>query len=94
MQKREVKPGRPRGATSFDQGVATAFGEVVREIRKTKGLSQEGLANAAGIERSHMGKIERGLHLPSLVMVMNLAEALGMRPGKIIDQTMERLVKG
>ncbi len=91
MQKREVKPGRPLGATSFDRGVATAFGEVIREARKAKGLSQEGLANAAGIERSHMGKIERGMHLPSLVMLMNIAKALGIRVGKLVDQTAERL---
>ncbi|MBF4286481.1 helix-turn-helix domain-containing protein, partial [Vibrio anguillarum] len=37
-----------------------AFGERVRHIRKEKGLSQEALADLAGIDRSYMGHIERG----------------------------------
>ena len=37
-----------------------AFGEKVRQIRKEKGLSQEALADLAGIDRSYMGHIERG----------------------------------
>lgn len=36
-----------------------AFGEKVRQIRKEKGLSQEALADLAGIDRSYMGHIER-----------------------------------
>ena len=37
-----------------------AFGKRVREMRKSKGISQERLAEMAGIDRSYMGNIERG----------------------------------
>ncbi len=37
-----------------------AFGKRVREARKSKGISQERLAEMAGIDRSYMGNIERG----------------------------------
>ena len=36
------------------------FGRAVRAMRLERGLSQEVLAHQAGVERSHMGKIERG----------------------------------
>lgn len=41
-------------------GQLKALGEAVRSARKAAGLSQEALADAAGIDRSHMGRIERG----------------------------------
>ena len=40
-------------------------------------MSQEALAAAAGVERSHMGKLERGEHLPNLVAFFKIAAALG-----------------
>ncbi|WP_425333453.1 helix-turn-helix domain-containing protein, partial [Elizabethkingia meningoseptica] len=37
-----------------------ALGVAIRARRKSIGLSQEAVANSAGLDRSHMGKIERG----------------------------------
>jgi transcriptional regulator with XRE-family HTH domain len=34
-----------------------------------------------------MGKIERGEHLPNLVLILRLAQALEIKPGKLIDAT-------
>lgn len=53
-----------------------AFGEKVRQIRKEKGLSQEALADLAGIDRSYMGHIERGGQNITLTKVHQIAEAL------------------
>lgn len=36
------------------------LGMVIRARRKALGLSQEALADGAGIDRAHMGKVERG----------------------------------
>lgn len=40
-------------------------------------MSQEALADAAGIDRSHMGKIERGERNVSVLNVARVADALG-----------------
>lgn len=40
--------------------VCAAFGRHLRELRKLKGFTQERLAYEAGIDRSYLGKIERG----------------------------------
>jgi len=57
MQKRTVQRGRPAGSTTFDAELAQAFGAAVRALRTDRGIAQETLANLAGIERSHVGKI-------------------------------------
>ncbi|MBN8712795.1 MAG: helix-turn-helix transcriptional regulator [Xanthomonadales bacterium] len=76
MQKRSVRPGRPAGATTFDAELARAFGTAVRALRAERGISQESLANLASIERSHMGKVERGEHMPTLAIIFKIADAL------------------
>ncbi len=55
-----------------------AFGARVRAIRKKKGLSQEGLSNLAGIDRSYMGQIERGEINLTLTKIHQIADALGI----------------
>jgi len=46
-----------------------AIGAAIRAARKANGLSQEALAEIAGIDRSYMGGIERGEHN---LAIMNL----------------------
>lgn len=84
MQKREIQAGRPKGATTSDPVVAKAFGSVVRSMRTTQGVAQEALAHLAKVERSHMGKIERGEHMPTLVLVLKIARALGTSSGDLM----------
>ena len=55
-----------------------ALGQAIRAMRKERGMSQEALADAAGIDRSHMGKIERGERNVTLLNVKRVAVALGM----------------
>ena len=76
MQKRTVQRGRPAGATTFDAELALAFGAAVRALRLERGVAQESLAHLAGIERSHMGKVERGEHMPTLAIIFKIAGAL------------------
>lgn len=52
------------------------FGFRVRQLRTSMGMSQEKLANMAGIDRVHMGHIERGMVSPSLKKVSQIAKAL------------------
>ena len=92
--KRELKLGRPVGSKTFEPDIARAFGAVIREIRTELGVSQEELGHKAQIERSHMGKIERGQHLPNLALILKLARALSTAPGALVDQTTSKISKG
>ncbi len=54
------------------------LGAAIRAARHERGLSQEALADAAGIDRSHMGKIERGERNVSVLNVARVATALNL----------------
>ncbi|HLG69932.1 MAG TPA: helix-turn-helix transcriptional regulator [Chloroflexota bacterium] len=55
----------------------SAFGEAVRRFRDVKGISQEELAFRAGLHRTYVSNLERGLINPTLLSMYTLAEALG-----------------
>lgn len=50
----------------------------MRQLREDVKVSQEAFADHAGMARSYMSRIERGLGIPSLVAVDQLAKALGV----------------
>lgn len=53
------------------------FGRAIREARERQGWSQERLAEAADLNRSYLGEVERGIVSPSLSTIFKLAVALG-----------------
>lgn len=57
----------------------------VRKYRTAKNLSQEALANQAGIEYSQVSRIERGLINTSISVVFALAKALEVEPGELLE---------
>lgn len=59
------------------------LGKAVRARRKELGLSQEALADASGIERSHMGKIERGERNVTALNIIRICNALGCKPSDV-----------
>jgi transcriptional regulator with XRE-family HTH domain len=63
-----------------------AFGRTVRKERLTKGLSQEKLAEVAGIHRTYIGDVERGTRNVALVNMTRIAKALGMSLSRLISE--------
>jgi len=61
-----------------------AFGQRVRELRKAKGISQEKLAELAGIDRSYMGNIERGEKNVTLKKVYEICDALDIEVQELV----------
>lgn len=66
--------------------IAIKFGQAIRDCRQRRGLSQESLADLAGISRGFLGEIERGEAVPSLETMQKLADALGERLSFVIEQ--------
>jgi transcriptional regulator with XRE-family HTH domain len=58
--------------------VLVRFGKRLREIRLQKGVSQERLAELAGLHRTYVSTVERGQRNISLVNIEKLAKALGV----------------
>ena len=59
--------------------ILEAFGQRLRKIRTRKGLSQEKLAEVAGLHRTYVSSVERGERNISLVNIDRLAKALGVK---------------
>ncbi len=67
----------PRPSPRYAQAPElVAFGAAVRQKRLTLGLSQEALADGAGIDRSYMSSVERGGQNIGLVLAAQVARAL------------------
>ena len=91
MQKRTVQRGRPSGTTTFEAEPALAFGKAVRAARVEQGIAQEELGAMAGIARSHMGKIERGEHMPTLALILRISVALRLSAAELMAATEQKL---
>ena len=62
----------------------------LKRLRRLRGnISQEALADKAGVNRTYMGKIENGAHSVGLKTVDKLAKALGVRACDLIDPDFE-----
>lgn len=55
-----------------------AFGQKLQQIRKLKGLTQEKLAELAGVHEKHISKLELGTYKPSFDTLKKIVTALGL----------------
>ena len=60
------------------------FGEVLRELRRERGLSQEALAFESGLNRQFVSLLELGERAPSLETVYKLAGGLGIAGSELL----------
>jgi transcriptional regulator with XRE-family HTH domain len=67
-----------------------AFGLRVRSLRERGGISQEALADRAGLHRTYVGSVERGERNISLANIHRLADALGVAPSELLDERAAR----
>jgi transcriptional regulator with XRE-family HTH domain len=71
-----------------------AFGRVLRAARRERGVSQEWLALATGLDRTFMSLLERGNRTPTLLVVFILADALSKKPCQLVADTFMRFLHG
>lgn len=75
---------RPTRSGRGPAGLDEAFGRVLRDLRKTAGLSQEALWEASDRHRNYVSLLENGRNSPSLRTLFVLAEALGVRASEMV----------
>jgi len=71
----------PRSATMSRQ----LSSRRIRECRTYLGLSQEGLAEAAGLHRTYIGHLERGEVNPSLLNILKVAGAMKVDASELVE---------
>jgi transcriptional regulator with XRE-family HTH domain len=77
-------------STEIMRKLLKPLGQRVRKAREDLGLSQEQLAERAGLHVSYVGQIERGLREPSLKSLFGVAEGLNLR---LVDLVAEEPVE-
>ena len=77
---------RPSPKHSGNPALAS-IGKTVRAIRKVQGFSQEDLALATDMDRSHIGGIERGEHNLTVLNLARIASVLGTSAGELLTQS-------
>lgn len=60
------------------------LGGRIRELRKLKGLTLDGLTAKCGIAKPNLSRIENGRVYPVLGTLMRIAEGLGVKPSAFI----------
>ncbi len=71
----------PRAAPSAPEAI---LGRQVSRLRARLGISQEELGFRAGVHRTYISQIERGIKSPTLSVILKLAAALGSSASKLI----------
>jgi XRE family transcriptional regulator, regulator of sulfur utilization len=69
---------------------AELFGAVVRELREARGWTQEQLAERSDMNASYLGFVERGDNVPTLTIIIQIAEGLGVEPADLLKAMMKR----
>ena len=69
-----------------------AFGQVLKELRTEKGLSQQQLSFDSELDRTYISLLERGLRLPTLGTIFKIAEVFKLSPSDIVARV-EKNVK-
>lgn len=63
-----------------------ALGQAIRRMRQTKGISQEKLALLAEVDRSYMGRVERGDNNVAVLTLERIAAAMGVTLAELMAE--------
>jgi transcriptional regulator with XRE-family HTH domain len=72
---------------------AQLFGRRLRELRQSRDLTQEALAEAADLSGNYISDLELGLKVPSLTIIVRLSQALDIALGDLLTAFSREAVK-
>ena len=76
------------------KGLKWAIAKVVKELRTSKGWTQEQLAGFSGLSAAYITKLERGACGDSINALVLLAQAIGKRPSEVLLAIEKELTAG
>jgi transcriptional regulator with XRE-family HTH domain len=72
---------------------AQLFGRRLRELRQSRDLTQEALAEAADLSGNYISDLELGLKVPSLTIIVRLSQALDVAAADLLTAFSREAVK-
>jgi transcriptional regulator with XRE-family HTH domain len=73
----------------MEREVLQIIGATIRRLRQGMGVSQEAFAQAAGLDRSFYGRVERGTQNIAITTLCIVAAHLKVHPGELLGQLRE-----
>lgn len=67
--------------------IGSIFGDVLRRRRSALNVSQEELAFRAGVDRTFISRLERGIRQPTITTLIGLGIALGISAADLVRET-------
>ena len=77
----------PNPSSNRQHPALISLGEAIRRIRKKQGISQEKLALLSEVDRSYMGRIERGDNNAAILTLLKIAKALDVSIADLMKET-------
>jgi transcriptional regulator with XRE-family HTH domain len=71
-----------------DDWLRTAFGDVLKQLREERGLSQAQLALESEVDQTFVSLLERGRRQPTLMTLFALCDALRVEPDAVVNKLM------
>jgi transcriptional regulator with XRE-family HTH domain len=71
-------------------GNVLLLGARLRQLRRAKDMTLEALARAVDVDKAHLSRIENDVKTPSIGMLAQLAQALGVSMGHLLGETLDR----
>jgi transcriptional regulator with XRE-family HTH domain len=78
--------GVPNLSSQARDPALVALGAAIRRMREARDTSQEALALAAGVDRSYMGRVERGDNAIAVLTLVKVAGVLGTTASVLMEQ--------
>jgi transcriptional regulator with XRE-family HTH domain len=72
--------------------ICLLVGKNLRHLRQAKGWSQEDLALTAGVDRTYVSGVERGVRNPTVLVLSQLASALQVEAAVLLLRDGQRIV--
>ena len=70
-------------------GLSAAFAHVLSKRRNALGFSQDKFAELAGMERTYVSMLERGIHAPSLRAIVLIGEVFNLKASELVQEVEE-----
>jgi XRE family transcriptional regulator, aerobic/anaerobic benzoate catabolism transcriptional regulator len=85
----DTSPESRRGASPADESYLKRVGERVRVARARRGMSRKSLSRASGVSERYLAELERGAGNASLLVLRQIAEALGIEAASLVGEKPE-----
>ncbi|MDR0781145.1 MAG: helix-turn-helix domain-containing protein [Pseudomonadales bacterium] len=73
--------------------ISTIFGEVLHDYRSTRDISQEELAFEAGVDRTFISRLERGIRQPTITTLIGLGQAFNVSAADMVLEAEKRYLQ-